>query len=122
MKIACEKYKITILKFKPVAKHITYFCGVIQSKYSNKKTVQVSKTGQQYRTQVSDCSRSGRTWKNVSYILKGQFCLANYKSNVNQRTNKRSVNETTVNDLFFSFLKLISFLSEIGSYSRACKP
>ena len=95
MKIACEKYKITILKIKPVAKHITYFYGFIQSKYSSKKkTVQVSKTGQQYRTQVSDCSRNARTCKNVSYILKGQFYFANYKSNVNQRTNKRSVNET----------------------------
>ena len=47
MKIACGKYEITILKIQPVTKHITYFCGVIQFKYSSKK--QVSKTGQQNR-------------------------------------------------------------------------
>ena len=52
MKIACGKYKITILKIQPVTKHITYFCGVIQFKYSSKK--QVSKTGQQNRIQVSE--------------------------------------------------------------------
>ena len=67
MKIACEKYKITILKFKPVAIHTTHFCGVIQSKYSSKKQYRSAKRVSNTETQVGDCFRSARTWKNVSF-------------------------------------------------------
>ena len=86
MKIACGKYEITILKIQPVTKHITYFCGVIQFKYSSKK--QVSKTGQQNRIQVSevkntDCSNM----ENVSYELKGQLYLAIAPLTVNHEVN-----------------------------------
>ena len=95
MKIACEKYKITILKIKLVAKHITYFCVVIQSKYFSEKQYCSAKrfSNTEHRLAIALVARvRGKT----CHIYSGPFYLANYKSNVNQRTNKRSVNETII--------------------------